>query len=407
MSSKILLIYPNNKNTTCESFDSALEHLGSYFFIDILYMSLFVPVSCLGLILNLINLYIFFFHNKHKNDFKIQLYDYIRIYTITSILLNVLELVFVFSQCFRLLERISNTYVMQLYATFIYSPIHSTLTFFKFIIDILIIVERLITLNPKKKLSKLRKIHPYKICLLVLLIIAPINSPYFLAYIPREILIFDLSNNTLIVRFHFIDRTIFANSLHGQIILHTLFAIRHVLTLSIEISLNIVSYFNLRNYLAKKCALISSRFCKQNQISQILEENTKYSNKNMTPEKDLSTTTIIGNSLSTHEISDLKNRSKTCVNEKNLSRMVIVLSLISIFHQIILITYCAYDIRHDDLTDYVLRFVANFSSALRHSTTFFIFFFYNKSFNTHFRIFFKNFFISLYYRCHITGELVL
>ena len=365
----------HSANDSFASLDLALTNFGSHLFVDILYVSMLISTSLVGVILNSLSLVVFI--SKKNNEFRIGFYDYMRVYSSCGILLNFSEFFFGFTQCYHLFPELARQFAAQFYTTYIYSPVHNTLTCLKFLIDILIIINRLLSFNSSSNrlCSKFKSLSPYMLSLVILMVLIPLNSPYFIAYaLEKKIIKVTNDNNNenddQLFVYYIIVNSKFALSILGQAVLYALFFLRHVLTLCVEIALNCIFYIQLRRYAIRKSLLTRCKTLRSNQISSasdyIVIDLAKSAN---TPPMPINRSVL------------------SCVNvsEKNTqrnTRMIVVMSVVSMFHQAVLITYYVYDIQSSDTLRDALRFCSNYISCLRHSLAFFIFYAYNKTFKS-------------------------
>lgn len=387
-----ILVYIDGKNYTFEDMSSAHAWLGIYPFLQILYASLFIPVSFVGFFLNILNMWILCRGgsgtSRANSEFRIKLYDYLRVYTFTSIISTFLEFWFGFTQCFELIPALANQYLAQMYSCFVYSPVHNTLTFLKSSIDILIMFDRLGTLNPEFRLNLPNIIHPYKFSMGLFVMLAVVNIPYYLSYQVDKAIITNTEDEYYIYYRYIIENSEFSDSSYGKIILAMLFFFKHGVTLLLEVVLNLIFYVNLRRYFVKKNQLIANVFqqARKNKVSSAETEATHRSSLRVDITTRVPVNSINEASGSTeHPPTHPKQSISLCHSANSIernSRMVIVHSLISILHQMSLFVYLSYSLTHDDLVMYTLRFVANFMSSLRHGSSFFVFYFFNTSFRS-------------------------
>jgi hypothetical protein len=312
-----------------------------------LFLALFTSLGTLGLVLNSISLNIF---NNRRFDNK-PVYFYIRVMIVSSIVSNLLQVGFGVA-CDRHFLKLSNTYLAQVYIVMVFSPVHNTLTFYKFVIDSLCTLECIAKLRPWA--ARLIRFSPRVNSLIALGSVVFILLPHYFYYWPYKY--HTLSEQDGLLRDFFMsDSSRFARTHHGKVIISSFLALRCLVIFVIDTSLNLILIYLFRRYQSRKAR----------NLSCVIYRFSGSSNRTSS-----STSARKSNLLSKEKI------------EKSVIKMVAVLSSISIVHQVILNANFAFTWKEGGVTSAsaVSIFLANFSSALRHFSNFFIFYAFGYTF---------------------------
>jgi hypothetical protein len=372
----VIVFLSDISNLTFQSLDEAYQFYGATKFLDYAFPSFYIPFGTLGLVLNIMSYRILL----RKEFYTIQLYTYIRIYVFSSVILNFLQTFYSITMT-RLLPSVQNTYLGQAYACFVYTPIHNLLTFYKFGIDLAIIIDRISTLSPRVK--KIYKLNAIQILILIFVIVLVVDFPYFFTFVPNRVN-FIYKNQS--IEYYYTDTSSFARSKIGKIVLYIVYFFRHVVTLISEIILDIIS-----NILLSKHFLNKQKLTK---LSRVQSMTVDHSVQNKTAEMSKSVS-LSGHATLQNQNNSLKNTIVTPATNLPLSSMsaenkatvmVTVLILTSLIHQILLLTYFVYYLIAFDSTAILLDFIGNFSSVVRHGSNFLVLYFFNLNFR---RIFLK------------------
>jgi hypothetical protein len=352
----VLAVESDDSAKNFTNLDEAYAAYGASVFADYAFPIMIVPVALIGLLTNSLNLIVLF-----RKEFRtIKLYSFLRINVFSSIILSLSEMIYPFTMS-RLFPRLQNTYPGQAYGCFFHVPIQ-TLSFFKALIDIVIYSDRVATYYPK--LKKLFKLKPYQIMILVFLIDLAIDFPYFLSFTPDRVLFFMLENNSTSanrepIEFYFSEPSSFSKSQHGRIILYMVYALKHVICLTVESTLMIISYVMLRSHLNKK--------------------NKLTANKYAIKEGERQKSSVRGGACTRGSSGNIKDKmiSRT---ENRATLMFICISLLSVIHQSLVLLYFTYYLFSYDHVALILDCVGNFSLVVKNASNFFVFYFFNLNF---------------------------
>jgi hypothetical protein len=241
----------------------------------------------------------------------------------------------------------TSAYGVYIYGLYVYIPFYNGFYLFNSFIDVFISLERLSIFMPKFK--KLNKIPWRKGCIIMFLASMIINFPIFFIFDKAK---FSLEiNNIEVYKIWSFILSKFALSLKGKVTQFLIYLIRDILTLGLEIILNVLTIVLMKKHFK----------IKKNVMPSLLENDES--------------STI------------QKNISKA---EKNLVRMVVIMCLLSILQHIFFITSTTYFSLYQNKTTMYLSYASYQITSIKHSSNFFIF----VSFNNLFRHAFKKIFIK-------------
>jgi hypothetical protein len=204
--------------------------------------------ALLGFFLNILNLIVL----RDSQFFSMPLYDYLRVYSLNgAIILLFTSSIGFCSTSYRLFAQ-ANSKWANVYYIYLYVPVVNTGYFFTSVLDSLITLDRIACFKPQ--LKEHIKLSPYKASLVAYLVCALVNFPYFFVYKPisRQVPLNASQSFTLWSS----GRTDFARSEQGTIVTCVVYALRDVLTMLMEIVLNVISLFYLKQYLKRKSTLL-------------------------------------------------------------------------------------------------------------------------------------------------------
>jgi hypothetical protein len=240
--------------------------LGSYPILDSIYLYYLIPLSMIGLILNLISFITFVNINFKKKILR----HYLIIYSLDGII----GCSFAIWYC---LSRLSGKYESLLtYSMFLIRckliGIGIASFFHANLLDCIILCERISYFN--SKFNRILKYNPYLMSFFLLIFVNFVNLPQYLINDMREKSEFDQArlNLTILQTFSYCKRNQFFYSTIGNIILYLVIAIRDILTLIVESIAVVYSFVAFRAHLNKMIALnvktkrISLRVGENNQV---------------------------------------------------------------------------------------------------------------------------------------------
>jgi hypothetical protein len=382
---KVWLIGPPSSleiNTSFANMDELFNSFGFSRMKSILYLSLFIECASVGFLLNLFSLWIF----MRSRKFNQPIYFYLKVLTFTSMLANFLQILFAIGMS-RRLHTFGDSIHWQYFFAYVYSPLHNTLTFYKFIMDAVIIVDRISTINPKVKACM--KQRPCFKSIVGFLIATVLASPQFLLYSPYEFNIFDEETGET-ARFYTTDVSLFARDPHGSLLISLVTVFRSLVLCAIDLALNIVSFFKFKNYFLKKNRLTNTAAA-SSAGGVLSPKRSEHLDDLAINTEDSATRAASERSIGPGHMRYRSTHVKNTIVEKSLTKMCIVMCTISIAHQIVYVTntFTMLSLGGVRPKSAVSIFASEIASVLRHSSNFFIFYSFNKNFKLVFRTFFS------------------
>jgi len=341
----------SNQSSTIYPLDDLLYSLG-FLPISIYICEIILPiVAFIGCILCTLSLWIFF-----NRKFTATIYWYFRVVTIA----NLIQLAFAipYGICFTPKYFPSmNSYSCAIVQC-AYIPFGNFTSHFVAILEIAILLERIKIMNPFVK--KHFTISPKKMILVTFFACLLFNSIYALAVIPEtggDFFYFDSDGNKRVNTFWFVSTSPLAQSTIGSIVMIVVFFIKDVLTLITTLILNIISWFELKNYIKKRSLLIRRR----NAIGPIPFESVNDSTR----------------------ISDAQSETQYSKKKKNL-KLILIMCLISIVERITIVTASVYFLFFTDYISILLYAFADLVYVVGPSISFFVFYQFNRDFKREF-----------------------
>ena len=299
-----------------------LERFGSTFTSDILYTYVLTPISFLGFLTNLLS----FFILLKPIFFATPIFNFFRVYTLNSAALCLLLSTYFIVPTYSLFA-FTNTIEAYTYGAYFYVPFYTTIYFFNSFLDVYISVERVSFFVPL-----FERINAYSwkiICLILFATCLAINFPFFFYYKPQvNILKLDTHETFVINAWGLTD---FSKLLVGKIIAYVIYFIRDVLTLFLEIVLNILAVVLMKKHLNTKRNVV------------YISDNAQHS--------------VVSQNLSKAD--------------KNITYMVLVMSLLSALQHISFLACTGYFLISQDLLAYSICYASNQIIAIKYSSNFF------------------------------------
>ena len=297
------------------------------------------PLSIFGFFMNMIAYFIL-----RKKPFQSStVFKYLR-YNVLNSLIICLILVTKFTTVQYNFD-FTNSYGFMFYGSYIFAPFLSIFYLNGNLLDILITLDRILTIRPIRIIHKIIKYNYLWIGLFIFSTI--INIPNFFITEPdcTEIIL----NSKIRIKNYFVKQSDFSSSMLCKILIFLIYFIRDVLTLFIKIGLNIVCVIFIKKYFNKLCKDSERRFD--------------------TPTED--------------EL----NTKKAYMTEidRNLTYIAITMSVLSSIENLFFIfthVYLTYDF---NITGLELYFFSNFIIAIKHSSNLMILYSFNNVFNEELR----------------------
>lgn len=221
--------------------------LNGYFYLAEIFVTIFyIPMSFIGLILSILCVVVFF-----KKEFKLPMYDYFRVYSISNCVICFVSIFNALTTPYQIIS-FANTYVAIVYSVYVFLPVGNLCYFFNTILDIAMILDRIGIFVPRMKL--IFSSHPYKLSGLIFLVCTLIDAPYFFLWLPTS---FELQlSDTDFYTVYSIDYTEFGYSKVGTIIVYIQYVLRDTLPTILIFIFSSISVVLLRSHLKKKSNLI-------------------------------------------------------------------------------------------------------------------------------------------------------
>lgn len=354
-------------NQTYFSKEFWLIQVGSTWFLDSLNIFIVIPISVLGFFLNILTFKILL-----KNQFfHSQIFNYMRVYTMGSLIMCLLSAPFFVFETYRFFD-FTNSYETNAFGCYFLIPTQSALSFFNGLLCIAINLERVINFMPT--LDKFKNVSFSKICAVIFFLTVVINLPYYFIYYPS------FSNVKLDTgadfRINYFALTEFGLTLTGQIISYVIYFFRDVLILGIELILNIWSIILLKRYLSNKQKM------KSNISPTVQSEKAKTSRS--TNENNV-TSNVDGYQREGSELKDSKQGQIISKTEKNIMLLVIIMCMLSFFEHVFFLACDSYFMISQDLTAFALCDTSWLLTLIKYASNFFLFLFFNSLFRKAFK----------------------
>jgi hypothetical protein len=329
-------------NHTFNTTGELLLFMGYPPFQNILMLTLFPVLALLGFTLNLISLSTLL----HARFTAQPIYHYIRVSLLASLACNILQLLFCVSINLNS-DLKTNSYFIQAFMAFIFTPLYNTLTYFKFIIEALCTLDRIATLKPRVARTFFR-FSAHINSLIGLALVVFLLIPHYLYFWPCTYHI--RTDKGIMEKFYMVDSSPFANTRLGQIIVSTFLVIRFLVVFTLDISLNTVLIYSFKQYFTN---------CPPTVVRYRL---SKTSNGR-------------GGLYSLSRASAAAVGSRKEQIEKSVTRMVVAMQGMSIVHQIVMcvnfvVTWWAGGVNEQSSLFILLSITV---SSVRHASNFFIF----------------------------------
>lgn len=325
----------NNTNSSpviFASLDLFFTLAGSTLILNQLYLYLLPVINTLGLVLNLFNLLVF-----RSSGLAAPFYKYLRVYSINSAVICLL-LVFQFVENAPRYFHPALSYSVVAFYSFFYVPVTNTFYFNALLLDILITLDRIASINLHFR-SQFNKLSPYLKCLIAFLICIAVNVPYFFVNVPFEATVG--SSDSIVSIIWVVNLSNFATSRAGKITTFIVYGIRYLVSLAAQIILNGVSIRLFHQQARKKLVISGPRTEASRRRSATISTNA---------ERRLTHTAYILCSLTIVE---------------NISLLIVII-----------LPYFSSDKVHLG----TISFLAALVISIKHSINFFVFFAFNKAY---------------------------
>ena len=209
-------------------------------YTDSLYLYLIIPMASLGVVLNLLS-----FITLCKRSFnEINLFKYFRVYIFSSLIVSS-SLIFIFFTAQYSFYELALSYSARIYACQI-SYVIALIFFYENALEIFINLERALCFS--NHFRRFKKISPFIICLILLLVCLVVHSPNFF--------LFDIVQDyELPILLKSCKVTQFASSSLGILALTVSYVIEGPLVVLLVIISNLISLISFRRFIKRKAQL--------------------------------------------------------------------------------------------------------------------------------------------------------
>lgn len=361
----------NSSAFTDQSLETLFTQIGSTLIYDTLWAYLSTSLAIIGFFANLLSFYILF--DERLGMFRASLYQYLRVYTLNSAMVNFLCVFIFVSNSYRILP-VTNTFWAQAYFIYIFGPLFNTGYFYGAALDALMTWDRIVSIMPS--LNKYMKLTSNKISLTVLFLCTCINISFFFVFTPLSITQkSNLSNTNLTV--WLIGPSHFSLTFFGTILTFTVYSIRDGLLLLVIVILNIVSICLLKDRMNKKTDL-QTRTSRISSTAQLAIIDTDSQRVN-------TLASIFRRHSNIQRTSSQAETLNSRQAEQKLSIMVIYMCLLSSVEHGLIITACVYPIIDlDPIGFHRIYFFSVLSVNFKHAANLFLFVLLNKHFKKEF-----------------------
>jgi hypothetical protein len=230
-------------NSTFELNNHISQNLGSTWLLDSIYLFIMSPLGFTGFVLNILVLFVLLPRVKQANH--IRLFKYLIVYSLNSaVICFLLTFIFIHLSPAEYLG-FTFTYVSKFYSCHILVYLTLGLCFFGYLLDIIILIDRL-SLFLSYKISRLNQIKPFTKCFIILIICLFINSPLLFSMKIIESNNLHESNNT-----NDCNLATFSKKTEGHKVGIFLIFIRDIFALIFEITMTGLSIYYYKNFTSK------------------------------------------------------------------------------------------------------------------------------------------------------------
>jgi hypothetical protein len=315
----VMLVKSPTANLTFLNMDALLTDQGFSYELSLLYITLFLTAAFIGIVMNSVSLHVLFAAEKFKIT---PLYIYLRVTTLSSLILNIYEFMFAFTIS-RQFVSFSNSHVSQWLICYVLAPGNSLFFLYKCVLDALIVVDRIAIFKQRVKYFY-KSFSPMAYCTIAFAASLVLCAHYLFIYEPTRYEI--VSSDGVVSEFFTLKITQFASTRYGKTFTFLLVVLRSSTICLVDFVLNVVSLVIFKDYLFKKSMLVTSpdesqtMIIKQEQASSAISRTAE---EEHTPSKKPRTSLTIA--------------IETAEAERNISMMVIVMCSVSVLHQLALV----------------------------------------------------------------------
>jgi hypothetical protein len=346
--------------TVYQDLASALYDIGHIILIQVLWLTIYIPVSIVGILGNIFCVYIFY-QPAFYSPTSPPLFSYMRYESIIGIVGNLVGAVYGFNLCSDILPFVNTYFSESVIQPNLAIPLYNMSYYTKFLIEIAIVVDRILMLTPSiMSVNWLKIKRPYLVLIAICTFSLLINWPYLYLIDTAKVNIFISYPDQQMYTFYAANvKTDWSTyPRFGYFVMLFIFVFKHVVTFIIETVLSVVSLVLFQRHLAHKVKLTRTSTVTRARLNEQM-------------------LTTAGPASS--------NEQET--GGRKMANLVFVMSITGFVHNAIMLTYTVFNLTSKANTFLrVLGFVAYFSSTVRHSVNFVQFYCFNTAFRTETRV---------------------
>ena len=218
-----------------------LSNAALNWYTDKINLYVIVPMGAFGAVFNLTSFVIF----CKKSYMKLTLFKYMRVYAFVSLILSS-SCIFFFSTAPYSLYKVALSYEARIFNCEITQPVIAGLFFYSNVLEIFINIERALCF--RTGYERFKKVPPYIICLILLVVCAVVHSPnYFILEIVKD--------NELPEMLKYCKLTKFWASSLGKITLMICYILEGPVVVTLVVITNVISVISFKKYLKRKSNL--------------------------------------------------------------------------------------------------------------------------------------------------------
>jgi hypothetical protein len=366
LSSFIIQLLADGSNATSIYNDlaSALYDLGYIFSIEILYMTIYLIISIVGIILNILTVLTTLQPTMYSRTSP-PLFAYMRYGASVGIIGNLAGAIFGMNYCSDTLQ-FTNTYTSQWIQAYIAIPLINMGYYAKFLIEIAIVVDRILMLLPATRVRNLFKVkRPYLVMISIIIFTVFINYPYIYLFLTPQTTVlvkYDPLGHSDVYTFYTTGKNAWANwGSPGYWTMMSIYIFKHAVTFAVETILNITSLVLFKQHLENRARLIGINVT-------LIGQNVS------------TTATVNVQALAKNNEED--HASGESAGGRNMAYLVIFLSLTGFVHNVLLTGFQFYSLIYPkpSAQSRAFQFCAFLASAVRHAINFLQFYWFNNMF---------------------------
>jgi hypothetical protein len=380
--SNYVVLWNAPQNETYTDIGGVQDKFGHTLSVCVLYMTFVMPLSALGVALNLLSFAVL---NTSEDEFKLSLFAYWRVETLVGAVANTIECLNAVSNGGKRFIYGVNTLAWTIFIVQPGAYLQTTLFMFRAYLDLLLLVDRIAMLNPvwRQRFSLLLRLPPYVNSLLLFVVCAALSVPAPLLNSAKafKLSLFGEANTA----YYYVPfQSALSRTQYGQGLGYLDTVLANFLPLVLELLLNVLSLRLFHGYMNKKKSIAmngASRgalstqhhmLAAGNGVLQMTEKSVNNNNSNNNNNK------MGQGAPPPTDRQHTSSHSQLDAAEKKLFLMVLVLSSVSVVQQSISISYFIFQLVAELSFGY--QFFIDLSICVKHFLNFFILFFFNKNF---------------------------